>query len=457
MGFRVAPRLLLPLALCLEAGKNVTAYQKIGNLESPKSQPVIVFSAPDLDPPTVQQPLVECQREVVVKDVVPGAYVTVYLDGIPFASAFASSSTVHVSTFPLPDGLQVQAKQQLNYCQESALSTPVTIDPFDREKLELKPSIVTPIFACQSTFSVKNLSPGTELDIYLDSSFKKRVSVNNSSIQVGVQPPLAKDQKIQVIVVACGIQGASSDTVVVQTPKDLKEPKLLGPIYHGDPFVIVEEAPSSSLVLIYADGNQIGAGMGGLPSAKILLWNAAKAGQKVEATLSLCNIESDPSNAVIVEGNRPPLPHDVMLKYYWLDAQGYAQSILFISGRNIYQGSKIRIDNVEYPTFPWAQLTPDFGFDKNELGTPIDTIGGVVMLLYQDANSNRFFGTQIIDLAIENPDGSTGDLRHYRNYNGGGFVNNYRLRREYEFPLIVMATAEATLKRNPAPLLISRA
>src|SRR4029453_12791428 len=101
----------------------------------------------------------------------------------------------------------------------------------------------------------------------------------------------------------------------------------------------------------------------------IILWEAAAAGQQLTATAAFCGLESAPSEPVEGRPNQPCRPHDVLVTNYWGDGAG-AQCILIVTGRNIYQGSKIVIDGTTFKSFPWAQLTPTIGPDRDTQDSP---------------------------------------------------------------------------------------
>ncbi|HKV10013.1 MAG TPA: hypothetical protein VJ725_17875, partial [Thermoanaerobaculia bacterium] len=424
-GFAAGSSALLTIGPTLQAGQEVTAYQKIGSIQSMQSAPVVVFEAPDLEKPVIKEPLRACQRSVVVENVLPGAWVTVYVNNAPFAYATAFGTSVEVPTLPLAQGWTVTARQELNVCQKSDLSKPVTVGPPAKEHLKKRPEIVEPVYACQTVFEVRSLVPGTELDVFLDGQWKKRVPVSSEDMFIGMQPPFVKGQTIRVQPSACGNLGELFDEAVVQAPK-LEPPVLEKPIFHGDPSVQVSGAPSSSLVKIYNGSHDlIGAGMGGPGKVTIQLTKPAEKGDKLTATVSLCGEESTDSAGVEVEANRPPLPHDAMVSWFWLDNGSKAQALLQVAGRNVYKGSVIRIDGKAYPTFPMAQLVPGFGFDDSTLGTPVDVVGSVLMLLYEDTEGQRFSAGQQLNLSIDNPDGSSAPLVRFNEF--VGYTDRYDL------------------------------
>lgn len=411
-GFASGSTASLTIGPTLKAGTQVTAYQKIGPIKSDPSQPVVVFAAPDLQKPVIKAPLKACQRSVVVENVLNGAWVTVFVNNAPFAYATAHGPSVEVPTFPLAQGWKVTAKQELNVCKKSGLSDPVTVGPPDRESLKKKPDIVEPVFACQTVFEVRSLVPGTELDVFLNGAWKKRVPVSSEDMFIGFQPPFVAGQKIKVQPAVCGSPGQLFDEAVVQAPK-LDPPVIEQPVFAGDPNVVVSGAPSSSLVTILNTASDvIGAGMGGSGKVTINLTKPAQAGDKLTAVVSLCG-KTAKSVPVEVLPNRKPLPHDAMVSWFWLDAGNKAQAILQVAGRNVYKGSVIRIDGKAYPTFPMVQLVPAFPRDNATLGTPVDVVGSVLMLLYKDSNGERFGAGQQLHLSIDNPDGTSAPLRRF--------------------------------------------
>ncbi|HEV2720205.1 MAG TPA: hypothetical protein VG323_09315 [Thermoanaerobaculia bacterium] len=409
----------------LQAGQNVTAFQRIGPIKSDPSPPVVVFAAPDLQKPTIK-PLKACQRSVVVENVLPGAWVTLFVNNAAFAATTAFGTSVQIATPPLTQGWSVTARQELNVCRKSALSDAVTVGAPPRDQLKIKPQIVEPVRACQTTFEVRSLVPDTELDVFVNGAWKKRVPVTAEDILISMQPPFLEGQKLRVRPTACGVSSELFDEVVVQPPK-IDPPTLVQPIFNGDPSVVVTGAPSSSLVRIYnASHDVVGAGMGGPLEVTIYLSKPAQTGDKLTATASLCGKESGASVVAEVQANRSPRPHDAMVRWFWLDGSNKAQALLQVAGRNVYKGSVIQIDGKAYPTYPIAQLVPAFGRDNSTLGTPVDVIGSVGMLLYADKNGNRFAAAQQLKLSILNPNGTSKSMQRF-NEAVGSLTDRYDL------------------------------
>ena len=120
----------VPVAPLLIATDKIFAVQRGCGLVSSKSNPVDVGKLERLKPPRVAEPLYSCEHAVRVVDVVPGARVDVYVNGIFRGSAVGGGTdlTVGVSG-QLNVGDPVSALQRL--CQHvSILSKPVFVQQF---------------------------------------------------------------------------------------------------------------------------------------------------------------------------------------------------------------------------------------------------------------------------------------------------------------------------------------
>lgn len=111
----------------LIVGDNVFAVQIGCGLTSDRSDPMVVQQLSQLDPPNVQPPLDSCMRTIPVINVVPGARVDVYINGVWRGSKDASELSVEVPIYGrLGEEDEVTARQRL--CGKvTALSRPVTV------------------------------------------------------------------------------------------------------------------------------------------------------------------------------------------------------------------------------------------------------------------------------------------------------------------------------------------
>ncbi len=120
----------VPVAPLLIANDKIFAVQRGCGLVSSKSAAVVVGKLERLQPPRVAEPLYSCENSVRVVDVVPGARMDIYVNGIFRGSAVGGGTdlTVGVSG-QLVGGDSVTAEQRL--CQHiSPMSKPVIVQEF---------------------------------------------------------------------------------------------------------------------------------------------------------------------------------------------------------------------------------------------------------------------------------------------------------------------------------------
>ena len=120
----------VPVAPLLIANDKIFAVQRGCGLVSSKSAAVVVGKLERLQPPRVAEPLYSCENSVRVVDIVPGARMDIYVNGIFRGSAVGGGTdlTVGVSG-QLVGGDSVTAQQRL--CQHiSPMSKPVIVQEF---------------------------------------------------------------------------------------------------------------------------------------------------------------------------------------------------------------------------------------------------------------------------------------------------------------------------------------
>lgn len=120
----------VPVAPLLIAGDKIFAVQRGCGLVSSKSMVVVVGKIEKLKAPHVAEPLFSCENAVRVTDVVPGARVDVYVNGIFRGTAVGGGTDLMVDVSgQLTVGDSVTALQRL--CQHiSPLSKPVIVQEF---------------------------------------------------------------------------------------------------------------------------------------------------------------------------------------------------------------------------------------------------------------------------------------------------------------------------------------
>jgi len=84
----------------LHPGWKITATQEVGGVTSPRSDPVEVQPAPVPQTPQLRYPIYECARCVQAEEILPGARVDVYKNGVWIGGTDAWATRVAVDVYP---------------------------------------------------------------------------------------------------------------------------------------------------------------------------------------------------------------------------------------------------------------------------------------------------------------------------------------------------------------------
>ncbi|MEM6409514.1 MAG: hypothetical protein AAF700_14010, partial [Pseudomonadota bacterium] len=124
----------------LMEGWKVTAWAEGCGHVSDRAEPVEVREPPeDLPPPVIVEPVHTCDRSVTVRDLVPGASVDIYVNGVwaGRGMAGAEEDEIGIDILPLEEGDEVHAIQRI--CEVSSRpGRPVRVTIFDGEWMVLR-------------------------------------------------------------------------------------------------------------------------------------------------------------------------------------------------------------------------------------------------------------------------------------------------------------------------------
>jgi pimeloyl-ACP methyl ester carboxylesterase len=145
----------------LQAGWRITATQEVGGTESLPSPAVTVEPGPSPKKPRIRQPLYPCAACVQVLEVLPGARVDVYGDGLWIGGADASGKSADVGVHPgLRPGSSITAVQTVcGKISGAASAKAESKDP------KLPPPEIRPAFAGDSYVTVEGLVPGAVVEV----------------------------------------------------------------------------------------------------------------------------------------------------------------------------------------------------------------------------------------------------------------------------------------------------
>lgn len=218
-----------------------------------------------LCPPSIEPPLVQCQRIVTVNDLIEGARVYVSSDGNPIDSSCPAcyAETPHsyadVVTPELVKDSGIAAKQNLGGKFESDSSSPAkTVEglpsqsEFGIPRLNKKSLVYG-----TDRIIIDNLYKGSQVEIW-DTRNNKPIGggiccsggggTHLSNVQAKVDPPLEKGWKIKVKQKLCTLESESSEEDVIDS---LDPPKLMEPICEGSDRITVCDFQRGAVPYVY--------------------------------------------------------------------------------------------------------------------------------------------------------------------------------------------------------------
>lgn len=169
----IAPGQRLEALQVIKQGDTLLASGSVVRSPSPTAPPTIGVDIKQLFPPVVHSPVFECERSILVSNVVEGGNIRlfrdggVFSDGIPFDQ---SSHRVSIKAPTLNEGEELFAEQFLVGCDiddSSPSVPPLVVQPAEDSP---PPRIVSPIWENDNYIVISDLSPGAKVVIYQDSN-----------------------------------------------------------------------------------------------------------------------------------------------------------------------------------------------------------------------------------------------------------------------------------------------
>jgi photosystem II stability/assembly factor-like uncharacterized protein len=281
------------------------------------SPALVVHREGPLSIPTVKEPLKECEQMVKVGGVLEGSMVTLNRSEAPSVSGYSAFSNVTFPlNLPLKAGESITARQELPKCGlVSENSSPPAIVQI-RDPLR-PPIVISPL--CSGATSVRLA------DLYKGS--KVRIFKNDANPIVGQTPehllqndscdftvgPLTAGEVITAQQELCDIWSNISNSVTVDSaPLTVLPVTIPGPLYECATMVRVRNIRAGAIVHIF--NTQAGSTQAIIINANpqevyyssqadIRVYPALKAGDVVYAVQIGCNITSDKSNQILVQGH----------------------------------------------------------------------------------------------------------------------------------------------------------
>jgi hypothetical protein len=303
--------------------QTVTASQAMPKCDHVGSQGMSVsVGPPDVQPPFLTG-LCKGSKRITVFGLNPNALANVQGSLDANFQDLLFNFTVHGESWhpcdvaPLPSG-KVWVVQEI--CHQTAQSGPWPIN--DQPAPTQKPTLITPLFACQRKVWVKDVDPGDEVQAWaLSPATKQTTAISakktflSSSDSLDVSPELKQDDDVWVMASGCGTS-AESDHSTVKAHPPINPPTIQQPVRYMDTSVTVLGLIATASVYVYvSDDGQSWQLAGFDPSAAgtsdtVPLnpgFSPLRLGQQVAAAQYYCEITTLRGPAVKVV-KREPLP-----------------------------------------------------------------------------------------------------------------------------------------------------
>lgn len=339
---------LVGLTRPLTTADSVSLFADMGGQQSAKTAgitPIMPMGsgayAEKLPAPSVQAPLLACQRIAGVQGLLPGGRFWVYADN---RTLFDHCSPRPGISALLADELRenqlVTAQQAFEAINlKSDLSDAVRVGPAQNLPA---PGILEPVYEGERSLVVLYLLNSVKVEIAVDGNTVGSADyADDAEFVLGYE--LIAGQEVKARQGLCGFWSPWSQEIVVQArPRRPAPPKVKEPLYACANHVPIRDRLEGALVRVFADGILIG-------KAKLSLVGVVHliAGQNITATQTVGKLESQPSSPVIVKG----VPEGLPIPKWHGDEVWWAKSKLNVLAMDAC-ASHITVENV----LPGAQV-----------------------------------------------------------------------------------------------------
>ena len=273
---------------------------------------------PQLAPPTIETPVKECQASLRLRNVEPGAIVSVERSADSDFDGCISASEGFFAVTPLQSGEELRVRQAFPGCElQSRLSDPITVAPVEPIPAPVINGYLAP---CEGTTSIllTGLLPTARIRILIDgvSAGMGEVPPNTTVFPVPISP-LPEGAQVAAQQGLCGQWSPSSNEFSVQgAASDPPLPEVPGPLYPCAAVVRVFSVLGWIRITVHSAllGAPIGqghfwnlAGYVDVPVAPTLL-----PGDTITATLEGCGSETAHSAPVQVTNQQPAVNQPVI-------------------------------------------------------------------------------------------------------------------------------------------------
>ena len=339
----------------LSSGDIVSATQIIDNRISVQTrEPVTVENVPPdkmiggekLITPQIVSPLYECQKCIMVENVVQGATVRLGENSVEIKDGTSPYSIIR---FGMPE---LKFDDGYEAWQEICLKLGgYTSDHSAKEKVKKKPeSLLTPkihepIVAGNDACQVNDLFFGAAVKIFaVNASGETQVgggTALSSATIYHINPPFDLNYSYYAKQYLCELESDPSDKIPLE--KEVPAPIIKEPICNEDIYITICNTVVLSTIKVFVNGTQVAQAAGNGGCVRIAVGDATvfSTGQKIESQQFVFGASSPMSTQVIVKPDGAP-PYEPA---YWNDPG-------IVRCNNCYNyGCNIRTDNYAQPGY----------------------------------------------------------------------------------------------------------
>jgi hypothetical protein len=227
------------------------------NLSSSQSSPPALPQPSPLLPPVISKPITECDESITISEVVPGAFVEIYRNGVLAKSYLSYGSGGPIPVKPLEKGDHIEVLQGFKCKIESpdletfSEKASATVEPFDALNA---PNIVGTLCPGSTWVTLSNLKLNARVILLLDDQELGQTDIWNITQTFYNLPPLPSGGKLKAYMVWCDKEGPANTVAISEGEQPLTKLEV-SDLYACAAFVFVKIPDPKNLLLYLTNKN----------------------------------------------------------------------------------------------------------------------------------------------------------------------------------------------------------
>lgn len=241
----------------LEEGDEITIKQDLDNqceLFGDWSDPIKVGPIGIVDPPIILEPVCKGQSIIKLINLRPGSNISIIANDEVYHGTNPNNSTETEFKIPPVISPNIEAKQEL--CGIFSENSKKIIVNEHNEEIQ-GVNLISPLYTCASTVSVKNIHPGSILQVFRKDTegneypISGQEYINSIQASISVAPLLKKGWEVFIVQWACNGKRTDSNVERVINSVSLLPPIILNNVIEGDTQIQVRGVLNGAKADIY--------------------------------------------------------------------------------------------------------------------------------------------------------------------------------------------------------------